>query len=61
MSQTSLKITKVSYSLHFFRGSVLSLGFQYFELRNIYRRISNHIRIPIFRREFVQRYGTAQL
>ena len=39
MSQTSLKITEVSYMLHSFnktRASILNLGFQYFELRNIY-------------------------
>ena len=39
ISQTSLRITKVSYLLRFFnktRALVLSLGFHYFELRNIY-------------------------
>ena len=39
MSQTSLKITKVFYLLRFCnetRGSVLYLGFRYFELHDIF-------------------------
>ena len=36
-------------------ASVLILGFRYFELRNIYKQISNCIRIPIFSSKFVHR------
>ena len=36
-------------------ASVLILGFRYVELRNIYKRISNCIRIPIFSSKFVHR------
>ena len=40
LSQKNLKITKVSYVfINKTRSSVLFLGFQYFELRNIYKRI----------------------
>ena len=53
--QASFKITKVLRSFNKTSGSVLFLGFQYFELRNIYKRIPNHIRIPIFGSEFVHR------
>ena len=58
ISQTSLKITEVSYLLRSFNkisASVLFLGFRYFELQNIYKQISNHIRISIFSSEFVHR------
>ena len=60
ISQTSLKITtKVSYLLCYFnktRASGLCLGFQYFELRNIYEQILNRIlRIPIFSSELIHR------
>ena len=34
---------------------VLSLGFRYFELGNIYKQIPNRIRIPIFSSEFAHR------
>ena len=46
--------TKASYLLRFFNktsASVLFLEFQYFELRNIYKRILSPIRIPIFSSE----------
>ena len=43
--------TKASYLLRFFSASVLFLEFQYFELRNIYKRIPSLIRIPIFSSE----------
>ena len=49
-----MKIIKASYLLHFFNktsASVLFLEFRYFELRNIYKRIPSHIRIPIFSSE----------
>ena len=36
-------------------ASVLSLGFRYFELRNIYKQILNRIRIPIFSSEIIHR------
>ena len=58
---TSFKIFNFYYSslLIFYSyiasASVLFLGFQYFELQNIYKRIPNHIRIPIFSSEFVHR------
>ena len=40
------KLTKVSYLLCFFdktRASVLFLGFQYLELQNIYKHITNSV------------------
>ena len=43
------------------RTSVLSLGFRYFEFRNIYKRIPNHIRIPIFSSEFFLDSGSGLL
>ena len=44
------------YSICFFyntRTSNLFLGFRYCELRNIYKRIPNHVRIPLYSSEFV--------
>ena len=32
------------------RASNLFLGFRYCELRNIYKRIPNHVRIPLYSR-----------
>ena len=55
ISQTSLKITEVSYSFNKISALVVFLGFRYFELQNIYEQISNHIRISIFSSEFVYR------
>ena len=49
-----MKITKASYLLRFFNktsASVLFLEFQYFELRNIYKRIPSPIRILILSSE----------
>ena len=49
---------KTSYLLCFFNETsalVLFLGFRYFELQNIYKRILNHIKIPMFSSEFVHR------
>ena len=49
-----MKITKAFYLICFFNktgASVSFLEFRYFELRNIYKRISSPIRIPIFSSE----------
>ena len=57
-----LLIPKVSFLLRFFyktRASVLYLGFRYFELRNIYKRIKIRVRIPIYSSEFVIDSGAA--
>ena len=59
ISQISLKITKVSYLLRLFNKtstSFLFLEFQYFELRNIYKRIPSPIRIPIFSSELASSF-----
>ena len=43
-------------NIHFFNKtstSILSLGFKYFELQGIYKRILNCIRILIFSGEFI--------
>ena len=57
-SQTSLKIKKILHLLQFFnktRASIISLGFQYFELRNTCKGIPNHIIIQVFSNEFLHR------
>ena len=54
-----IKPNKLENQLRFFdktSASVLSLEFQYFELRNIYKRIPSPIRIPIFSSELASSF-----